>query len=180
MSISGSPNTGHLPVENSTVPFWHRDLHELHDHRTTEELPESSDVVIIGAGYARIATAYHLVKGEASGNNLSATILEARGVCSGLDIALEVLEFEIAHLYAMKSLIEEEKINCDFTLTRSIDIWCNKEAAFKAKVMFDMLRSRNLNYMKDVLFVLGKDAERISGVKGAKACASFTAGTLWP
>ncbi|KAJ6123735.1 FAD dependent oxidoreductase [Penicillium samsonianum] len=205
MSPNDSLNTPRQPVENATVPFWHRDIHELHDHRTTEELPVSSDVVIIGAGYAGVSTAYHLVKGETSDKNLSITILEARGVCSGatgrngghlrpdmytpmtrlidragVERALEVTEFEIAHVYAMKSLIEKEKIDCDFTVTRSIDVWSNEEGARKAKDMYDTLVSRNLEYMKDVFFVLGKDAEGISGVKGAKACASFTAATLWP
>ncbi|KAJ5963434.1 uncharacterized protein N7479_003310 [Penicillium vulpinum] len=205
MSLEDSFNTTRQPVENATVPFWHRDIHELHDHRTTEELPVSSDVVIIGAGYAGISTAYHLVKGEASYNNLSITILESRAVCSGatgrngghlrpdmytpmtrvidragIENALEVIEFEIAHVQAIKSLVEKENIDCDFTLTRSIDVWCNEEAAQKAKERYDTLISRDLDYMKDVFFVLGKDAEGISGVKGAKACASFTAGTLWP
>ncbi|KAJ5502105.1 FAD dependent oxidoreductase superfamily [Penicillium fimorum] len=205
MSPNDSFNTSRLPVENATVPFWHRDIHELHDHRSTEELPVSSDVVIIGAGYAGVSTAYHLVKGEASDNELSITILEARGVCSGAtgrngghlrpdmytpmtraidrggtERALEVIEFEIAHIQAIKSLVEKEKIDCDFTLTRSIDVWTNEETARKAKELYDTLVSRDLEYMKDVFFVLGKDAEGISGVKGAKACASFTAGTLWP
>ncbi|PWY96544.1 FAD dependent oxidoreductase [Aspergillus sclerotioniger CBS 115572] len=205
MSPRNSFNTGCLPVGNPTVPFWHQDIHELHDHRTTKELPASSDVVIIGAGYAGISTAYHLVKGEASHSKLSVTILEARGACSGatgrngghlrpdmyghvpkfmdragIERALEVPEFEVAHLNVIKSLIEKEKIDCDFTLTRSIDVWCNEEAAARAKGVYDMLVSYNLEYMKDVCFVLGKDAEGISGVKGAKACASFTAGTLWP
>jgi glycine/D-amino acid oxidase-like deaminating enzyme len=205
MSSQDSSKTGHFPVENPTIPFWHRDLDALHDHRSTETLPASSDVVIIGAGYAGIATAYHLAKGEVTDKNLSVAILEARGVCSGatgrngghlrpdlytpmtkliervgIDLALEVPEFEIAHLPVLKSLIEKEKIDCDFTLTRSIDVWCNEEAALKAKEMFDILRSRNLETMKDVFFVLGKEAEGLSGVKGAKACASFTAGSLWP
>jgi glycine/D-amino acid oxidase-like deaminating enzyme len=205
MSSQDSSKTGHFPVENPTIPFWHRDLDALHDHRSTETLPASSDVVIIGAGYAGIATAYHLAKGEVIDKNLSVAILEARGVCSGatgrngghlrpdlytpmtkliervgIDLALEVPEFEIAHLPVLKSLIEKEKIDCDFTLTRSIDVWCNEEAALKAKEMFDILRSRNLETMKDVFFVLGKEAEGLSGVKGAKACASFTAGSLWP
>jgi glycine/D-amino acid oxidase-like deaminating enzyme len=205
MSSQDSSKTGHFPVENPTIPFWHRDLDALHDHRSTETLPASSDVVIIGAGYAGIATAYHLAKGEVTDKNLSVAILEARGVCSGatgrngghlrpdlytpmtkliervgIDLALEVPKFEIAHLPVLKSLIEKEKIDCDFTLTRSIDVWCNEEAALKAKEMFDILRSRNLETMKDVFFVLGKEAEGLSGVKGAKACASFTAGSLWP
>ncbi|KAF5014721.1 hypothetical protein F66182_14204, partial [Fusarium sp. NRRL 66182] len=157
-SLANSLPAGCLPVENSTIPFWHQDLHELHNHRTTEQLPESSDVVIIGAGYAGISTAYHLIKGDSAGKNLSVTILEARGVCSGatgrngghlrpdmyssmpkfidragIERAVEVTEFEVAHLNAIKSLVEREKIDCDFTLARSIDVWCNEEAAIKAK-----------------------------------------------
>ena len=205
MSLHTTPSSGYLPSEKSTASFWHRDIDELHDHRTTENLPASSDVVIIGAGYAGISTAYHLVRGEASGQKLSVTILEARGLCSGatgrngghlrpdmygqmhkllknggIEKGIEVVEFEVAHLHALKDLIEKEKIDCDFTLTRSIDVWCNEKAAIRAKDIHDTLLSRNVAYMKDVFFVLGKDAEGISGVKGAKACASFTAGTLWP
>jgi hypothetical protein len=72
------PVSGFLPVDNPTDPFWLTELHELHNHRSTESLPESSDVVIIGAGYAGVSTAYNLVKGEAiqDGSKLSVTILE--------------------------------------------------------------------------------------------------------
>ena len=74
-----------LPVENSTEPFWHNELHPLHNHKSTEELPRTCDVLIIGAGFAGVATAYDLVSGKGSGeaSNLSVVILEARGVCSG-------------------------------------------------------------------------------------------------
>ncbi|KAL6251130.1 hypothetical protein RBB50_001338 [Rhinocladiella similis] len=198
-------HAGRQASKDSSVPFWHRDIHPLHDHRTTEELPVSSDVVIIGAGYAGISTAYHLVQGDSGEKKLSVTILEGRGLCSGAtgrngghlrpdlyghigkcidragdEAAAEVAAFEIAHLSAVKDLVEKEQIDCDFTLTRSIDVWCNEGAAIKAKEFNAMLRSRGLAHMKDVFFMYGKDAEGFSGVKGAKACASFTAGTLWP
>lgn len=65
--------------------FWRSSLTDLDDARTTPELPESVDIVIIGAGYAGAATAYHLVKGEGSEHTpkQSIAILEARGACSG-------------------------------------------------------------------------------------------------
>jgi len=194
-----------LPVRNPTASFWHQEKHELHDQRTTESLPVFSDVVIIGAGYTGISTAYHLVKGDDSNNKLSVAILEARGVCSGasgrngghlrpdmyghipthmarggIEAGLEIAEFEIAHLAAVKKLIAMEKIDCDFTLTRSVDVWCNQEAANKAKKVYDLMVARKLKYMDDVFFVEGKEAEGLSGVKGAKACATFTAATMWP
>jgi len=74
-----------LPVETSTEPFWHSELHPLHNHKSTKDLPQTCDVLIIGAGFSGVATAYNLVKGEVSGDapDLSVVILEARGVCSG-------------------------------------------------------------------------------------------------
>lgn len=81
-----SPNFP-TPANDSTEPFWHSEKHHLHDYRSTDILPvnEIIDVVIIGAGYAGVATAYNLVKNGISSNfpNLSVMILDARSVCSG-------------------------------------------------------------------------------------------------
>lgn len=73
---------GPFPVPNATVPFWRTELHELDSHRTTPELPDKQDIVIVGAGFAGASVAYHLLK-DASGSKLSVTILEAREACSG-------------------------------------------------------------------------------------------------
>lgn len=72
-----------LPVENPTVPFWHEEKHSIHDQGEDTPLAPFSDVVIIGAGYAGVATAYNLVKSGSVGKELSVTVLEARSVCSG-------------------------------------------------------------------------------------------------
>ncbi|KAJ5647388.1 hypothetical protein N7490_003760 [Penicillium lividum] len=191
-----------LPTVTPGETFWQNEKHELHDHRSTDQLPEHSDIVIIGAGYAGVGTAYHLVKDH---DAKSVTILEARGACSGatgrngghcrpdlyghiptyMDRAgpqagAEIAQFEIANLRALKKIIKEEKIDCDFTLTRSTDVWCNEESAKKAKAVYDRMVAENFDYMDDVIFYTGDQSEGISGVKGAKACASFTAGTMWP
>ncbi|RDW77707.1 FAD dependent oxidoreductase superfamily-like protein [Coleophoma cylindrospora] len=193
-----------LPVSNPAKCFWQSEKHKLHDHRSTEELPPHSDVVIIGAGYAGVSTAYHLVK-EASDSIKSITILEARGACSGatgrngghmrpdlyghiptyverggVQAGAEIAEFEIAHVKAIKRIVEAEKIDCDFTLSRTIDVWCNEESAKKAKAVYDQMLENNFEYMDDVIFYTGKEVEGICGVKGAKACASYTAGSMWP
>lgn len=74
-----------LPVNNPTEPFWLSEPHKLHDHKSTEAPPRSCDVLVIGAGYAGVATAYNLVKGGNAKTlpNLSVVILEARSACSG-------------------------------------------------------------------------------------------------
>jgi glycine/D-amino acid oxidase-like deaminating enzyme len=53
-------------------------------------------------------------------------------------------------------------------------------AASKAKANYDMMSSLKLPYMGDVDFVHGPRAAGVSGVKDAKACATYTAATLWP
>jgi glycine/D-amino acid oxidase-like deaminating enzyme len=42
------------------------------------------------------------------------------------------------------------------------------------------MTSYKLDYINDVDFVYGSRAAGVSGVKDAKACASYTAGTIWP
>lgn len=73
-----------LPVDNPTLPFWLTERSSLDDIRTTPEIPSQSDIVIIGAGYAGISLAYHLLNLDSDEmGSTSITVLEARTVCSG-------------------------------------------------------------------------------------------------
>lgn len=176
----------YLPVPNPGECFWQEQPHELHDHCSTEDLPEYTDILIIGAGYAGIATAYHL----SELTNKSITILEARSACSGAtgrngghlrpdlyghiptyidrssaQAGAEIAKFEIAHVQAIKKIVETEKIDCDFTLCRSFDVWCNADAALKAREVYESMKGMNgCEYMDDVIFYDGKgvDVEGVS------------------
>lgn len=174
-----------LPVSSSTESFWQIPGQNLRDLRSTAELPTHSDIVIVGGGYAGVSTAYHLVHefGDSVG---SITLLEARAICSGatgrngghlrpdlyghiptyIDRAgaragAEIAEFEISNLRAIKRFIEEEGIDCDLTLTRSIDVWCNEEAAKKAKAVYDFMVAQRFEYMDDVIFYTGEQVEGV-------------------
>ena len=78
-----------LPVKNHTQSFWRTQPHEVDRLRSTAALPRESDIVVIGAGYAGVTLAYHLLKGSGikSGEDREqrpyVTILEAREICSG-------------------------------------------------------------------------------------------------
>lgn len=171
-------------VGGGTESFWRADLHELDGHRSTEQLPDQSDIVIIGAGYAGVATAYHLLE---AGSKASITLVEARGGCSGatgrngghlrpdlyghipthidrhgLKAGVEIAEFEAAHVTAIKNVVAKENIDCDLVITRSTDVWCNQDAAEKAKATYDKMVAYGLKHMDDVHFVMGKDAEGVS------------------
>ena len=65
--------------------FWRSQPDVLDNNRSTETLPESSDIVIIGAGYTGAATAYHCIEqSQSTGKEKpSIVILEARQACSG-------------------------------------------------------------------------------------------------
>lgn len=177
---------GCFPVPNPGECFWQNEPHQLHDHRSTEQLPDHADIVIIGAGYAGASTAYHLLRDHGE-KVKSITILEARGACSGatgrngghlrpdfyghiptyvdragVRAGAEIAEFEIANLHALKKVVEDEKIDCDLTLARSIDVWCNEEAAQKAKGTYELMKSLDLEYMNDVVFYTGKNVEGVS------------------
>ncbi|EKG21757.1 FAD dependent oxidoreductase [Macrophomina phaseolina MS6] len=82
---STEPSASHAPypypVPGAVTPFWRTEPHALDSARTTPDLPDEADVVIIGAGYAGAATAYHLLQDNP--NPPKIVILEAREACSG-------------------------------------------------------------------------------------------------
>ena len=74
----------HLPVADGMLPFWRTDPHPLDNYRSSEELPDQSDIVIIGAGYAGSSVAHHILNLVKPGSKPpSIVILEARQACSG-------------------------------------------------------------------------------------------------
>lgn len=72
-----------FPAPGGMTPFWRTEPDVLDNHRSTESLPERSDIVVIGAGYAGAATTYHLLDQCNSPSQPSIVILEARHSCSG-------------------------------------------------------------------------------------------------
>ncbi|KAL2833328.1 FAD dependent oxidoreductase superfamily [Aspergillus cavernicola] len=191
------------PVPNSTTPFWRTDLHELDGHRTTPDLPSECDILIIGAGFAGAALAHYIYEDNPSPP--SVVILEAREACSGatgrngghmkpdvyynvpkyiekygVRAAVDVARFEASQVYAVKELVEKEKIDCDFVLTRACDATLDPKLARDTHRAFTQLVKSGVADLKDVFYAHGKDAERLSGVKGALSCFTFTAGHVWP
>ncbi|KAI8297025.1 putative oxidoreductase OrdL [Colletotrichum sp. SAR11_240] len=187
MMATQKPTNMRAPVANPVTSFWNSSPRALDDHRTTPDLPASSDVVIIGAGFAGVATAYHILKDNPSPPSI--TILEARKVCSGAsgrngghvkpdtyfnvpkytklygaDEAAKLAAFEASNVYAVKELVESEGLDCDFHLTRAVDVYLDPEHAKQTEAAYRELLK----------------AGKVSGVKGAKCCFSFTAAHLWP
>ncbi|KAK3673468.1 hypothetical protein LTR78_006702 [Recurvomyces mirabilis] len=150
---SASPSKGQIiPTPTYTQPYWRSERHWVDDYRSTDALPEECDVAIIGSGMSGVATTYHMCK-LASNNKPRFVILEAREACSGatgrngghskiqvnsslaliqkhgLEPAETLIAFIRAQVGALKKVVDEEKLDCEFELRRSFDVFCNEAEA---------------------------------------------------
>lgn len=81
-----SGNNNGFPEPTHTSSYWRSELHPIDSFCSSEELPQSCDIAIIGAGMTGVSTAYHLSRLHAAGpseKRPSIVILDAREVCSG-------------------------------------------------------------------------------------------------
>ncbi|CAH0043795.1 unnamed protein product [Clonostachys solani] len=191
------------PVDNPVTSFWNANPRPLDNFRSTSDLPSDIDIVVIGSGIAGVGTAYHLLQDTSF--KASIAILEARDPCSGatgrngghvkpdafLNVprnariygaaaAAELAAFEASHVYAVKDLVEREGLDCDFNITRALDVFLDPEHAKQTEIAYRELVKAGIVSLHDTSFTPKKDAERISGVKGAQCCFSYTAAHLWP
>ncbi|KAK1998099.1 FAD dependent oxidoreductase [Colletotrichum falcatum] len=194
-----------VPVPNAIKPYWRQELHPLDSHQSSETLPAEQDIVIIGAGYAGAALAHYLLDGVEASSRPTVTVLEAREACSGAtarngghvrpdlfaglpgrikkfgqEAADEVALFELANFHAVRDLVRDKKIDCDFRVTTSMAVVRDETLAKEMKDSLDELLQRGSPTAKLIHHVDGKAAETFSSVKGATAAFSFEAGSIWP
>lgn len=98
----------------------------------------------------------------------------------GLEVTAKISNHKIAHIQAIKKLVEKEHIDCGFTLTRTFDVFLDESFATKCKDTYDSLVKKGVTSFQEAHFTPAKHAERVSRVKGAKGCFSFIAAHLWP
>ncbi|KAJ5907373.1 hypothetical protein N7495_000055 [Penicillium taxi] len=193
------------PVPNGTLPFWRTDPHLLDNHRSSETLPQESDIVIIGAGYAGSSVAYHILSQTEPGSKPpSITILEARQACSGatarngghmkpdlynfistlendygVAAAAEVAAFEARHVHEIKEVIEKEAIDCDYEVTKTVDAQFSEEHFDKLKTGISHLIAGGCKPTEKVQIIETEEAQSFSGVKGTVGCFVSDAGHIW-
>jgi glycine/D-amino acid oxidase-like deaminating enzyme len=115
----------------------------------------------ITAAYHLLASEEAKAKFGSAAPKPNVVLLEARGACSGatgrngghlrpavhtrlpelikeygVERAVELCDFEDAHVLAVKELIEKEGIECEFRLVRSFDIYTDRERAKEAKEVY--------------------------------------------
>ncbi|KAK3075793.1 hypothetical protein LTR53_000618 [Teratosphaeriaceae sp. CCFEE 6253] len=122
-----------LPSEVSSHSFWHSQPSPLLTaHRSTRNLPQTADVVVIGSGITGASAAHHLLtssKNDTHSSGLKVVMLEAREACWGATgrngghcqpLLFEsphdpsIGHFELRNFHALQDLIKEENIDCEF------------------------------------------------------------------
>ncbi|KAJ5081859.1 FAD dependent oxidoreductase [Penicillium alfredii] len=195
-----------FPVRNGVTSFWRTEPHSLDSHRSSESIPEQSDIVVIGAGYAGASVVHHILEQiPFTSQPPSIVILEARQACSGatgrngghmkpdlyngisgiaaehgVEAAAEVAAFEARHVHSIKDFVEKEKIACDYTVTKAVDVQLDQGYSDKLKDGYDRLVASGLEPTKQAQYIDGGNAQKFSGVKGAVGCFTYDAGHVWP
>lgn len=80
----------------------------------------------------------------------------------GPEAAEEVAKFERAHVDAIRELVQTEKIDCDFVLTKAADVQLNPKECRNIKASFDQLPALGVDSARRVDFYGQKDAEEVS------------------
>ena len=130
---SESPAT--LPTTSSTRSFWHSEPSSLLlNHRTTKELPQHADVVVIGSGITGSSAVHHLAQfASSSKKGLDIVLLEAREACWGAtgrngghcqpllyDKPVDVARFELTNYNTIRGMLDpaekgsERPIHCEY------------------------------------------------------------------
>ena len=197
-----------LPADNPTESFWTVQQHHLDNFRSSESLPAECDVLIVGSGFSGVGVAYHVLNdrhGSRSTHMPKTVMLEARKLVSGAtgrngghvkpDALMDVTKkagvygiqqaaflhkYEAKQVHLIKQLVDREGLDCDFQITRACDTIIDPAVAQQKIRDYHELVQDGVVDMSDIGYVSKKDAERISGVKGAQCCFTFTAGHLWP
>lgn len=117
-----------LPSRNPSESYWLKDLSPtLAGHRSTPDLPEEADVVIVGSGITGAFAARFLLEGEHGDGEEKVVMLEAREACSGATgrngghcqplvygAVPAVATFELEVYDFLERFVKEEGVDCDW------------------------------------------------------------------
>ncbi|KAH8162170.1 hypothetical protein CIB48_g6066 [Xylaria polymorpha] len=150
MEVISSQNAqSELPCPNSTPSYWHSNPSEkLLGHRTTEDLPPTTDIVVIGSGITGTFASRELVAG-----GRSVVMIEAREACWGATgrngghcqpgvwyNAPEAARFELATFKAIAKLVEEHDIPCDWRVIGGVHSIYSNDILNMARKQLELLQ----------------------------------------
>ncbi|KAL4725731.1 hypothetical protein ACLX1H_007883 [Fusarium chlamydosporum] len=141
-----------FPVQDPVKSYWQFPSHDIANHRTTPDLPNISDCVIIGSGITGAVVAHKLLERDASSSILMVEARTAASAASGRngghcragwwhkfphyvrkygeEEAVKIDNLEQANIKAMADFVRLHNIQCDFKAVETAEV-------FKTKVAFD-------------------------------------------
>ncbi|RYP81567.1 hypothetical protein DL770_005869 [Monosporascus sp. CRB-9-2] len=196
-----------LPVDNPSKSYWLTELSEiLLGHRTTKDLPQAADVVIVGSGITG-AFAAHCLKEKAP--TLNVVMLEAREACSGAtgrngghcqpayyNSPPHVAAFEHRTFSYLKALVESHSIPCDWHVTTGVHSYYSLELFNASKKIIEKIQEKHPDIGANIAVVTKGNGEppsyllegemkeltleglRVGAAEGA--VVQQNAGSLWP
>lgn len=79
----------------------------------------------------------------------------------GIDAAAEVADFEAANFEAVADFIRDEKVNCDFVITRAIDVQLSAEHQDRIQAGYRSLLAQGVKATKNTYCAPPEFAERV-------------------
>ena len=196
---TGSPKQG-----GQSLSYWLQQVRcdPLLDHRTTNELPQEADTVIIGSGLTGTLVAKHHLE---TFPEKKVVVIEARDFCSGAtgrnaghckpdqwrgyekhakayghEQAVKILDNEQATWEALVAYVKENNVNCDLWFGETLDVPLDEEVAKIAREIFERYveaggKVDHIQVTHDPV-----EAAQKSRIESAKACYAWHASTLQP
>ncbi|KAK4191199.1 FAD dependent oxidoreductase [Podospora australis] len=191
-----------LPSVNPSQSYWLQSLSPvLKGHRTTEDLPEEADVVIVGSGITGAFAADFLLRHEHDGaegskEKKSVVMLEAREVCGGATgrngghcqpqvyLAVpEVAAFELETYEFLKTLAKEQNIDCDWVSFTGVHAFYSAPMFETAAASVHDLQQTRPSLGSQLEAIRGTDKARLADLKVPTAHGVIIqkkAASLWP
>ncbi|KAL6238259.1 hypothetical protein BDW75DRAFT_228082 [Aspergillus navahoensis] len=193
-----STRFGFPKVGRYSLSYWLRGVQgdPLLNHRTTLDLPSSTDILIIESGMTGTLAAKHC---KEAWPGKSVLILEAREFCSGATgrnaghckpdqwCGFSEYEMKFGAEQALKqtwlTLVEyvrQNNVDCDLWVGDTLDVPITPDVAAIAKKNFERFQAAGGKVDHVKVTHDPTEASKISHIKDAQACYAWPAPTLYP
>lgn len=98
----------------------------------------------------------------------------------GLETAEQVVKHVRDQVYAIKEAVVAEKLDCEFELRRSYDVYLHQPGAQHALAHFDASLQAGQTWTQQVDAIDERSAEQVTSLKGAKGALSVPICSFWP
>lgn len=82
----------------------------------------------------------------------------------GYEMAIQVVEFCLQHITALKKIVEREELDCEFELRRSFDVWLDEEEAKNILQFWQECLVDGQEWMKDYGLIDARYVEQVRSV----------------